>query len=77
MKAAVDFGHRALVAWLLERGADVNARAGGETDETGLHSAAWNGDLAMVELLSGPAPTCTSATASTTPRRSAGPRELD
>ncbi|HKE17702.1 MAG TPA: ankyrin repeat domain-containing protein [Kofleriaceae bacterium] len=51
IKAAADFGHRALVAWLLDRGADVNARGGGETDETSLHSAAWNGDLAMVELL--------------------------
>jgi ankyrin repeat protein len=50
IKAAVDFGHRALVAWLLDRGAAVDARSGG-ADETCLHSAAWNGDLAMVELL--------------------------
>ena len=51
LKAAVDFGHHRLAEWLLQRGADPNARCGGEADETALHSAAWNGDEAMVELL--------------------------
>ncbi len=51
LKAAVDFGHRPLATWLLHQGADPNARAGGEADETPLHSAAWNGDAGMVELL--------------------------
>jgi ankyrin repeat protein len=50
-KAAVDFGHHALVLWLLERGCDVNGRSGGRADETPLHSAAWNGDLEMTRLL--------------------------
>ncbi|MEZ4451282.1 MAG: ankyrin repeat domain-containing protein [Nannocystaceae bacterium] len=49
--AAVDFGHRELVAWLLDRGADVNARVEGPSRQTALHSAAWNGDLGMVRLL--------------------------
>jgi ankyrin repeat protein len=48
---AVDFGHHALVDWLLARGANVNARTGGKTRHTALHSAAWNGDLVMVERL--------------------------
>jgi len=51
IKAAVDFGHRSLVAWLLDRGADPNARADAGSQHSALHSAAWNGDLAMVELL--------------------------
>jgi ankyrin repeat protein len=52
VKAAVDFGHRALVNWLIDRGADPNARSQAPTShDTCLHSAAWNGDLAMVELL--------------------------
>ncbi|MBX7080917.1 MAG: ankyrin repeat domain-containing protein [Nannocystaceae bacterium] len=51
IKAAVDFGHRALVSWLLDRGADPNARSDRESRDTCLHSAAWNGDAAMVELL--------------------------
>jgi hypothetical protein len=51
LKGAVDFGHRALAEWLLDAGADPNARCGGEADETALHSAAWNGDAKMVELL--------------------------
>ncbi len=49
--AAVDFGHREIVEWLLARGANVNARSPGGARNTGLHSAAWNGDLAMVRLL--------------------------
>jgi ankyrin repeat protein len=51
MMAAVDFGHHALAAWLLERGADPNARATGRSRHTALHSAAWNGDLRMATLL--------------------------
>ena len=49
--AAVDFRHHALVEWLLERGANVNARSGHGSRQTALHSAAWNGDLTMVALL--------------------------
>jgi ankyrin repeat protein len=51
MMAAVDCGHHALVAWLLERGASVNARLDTRSRHTALHSAAWNGDLEMVRLL--------------------------
>lgn len=48
---AVDFGHHALVGWLLAQGANVNARAAAQSRHTALHAAAWNGDLRMVELL--------------------------
>src|SRR5262249_14661289 len=48
---AVDFGHHELVRWLLERGANANARSSTGSRGTALHSAAWNGDLAMVKLL--------------------------
>ncbi len=51
MMGAVDFRHHALVSWLLERGANVNARAESGSRHTALHSAAWNGDLKMVTLL--------------------------
>jgi ankyrin repeat protein len=51
MMAAVDGGHRDLAAWLLARGASVNARALPPSRHTALHAAAWNGDLPMVELL--------------------------
>lgn len=51
MMAAVDFGHRDLVSWLLERGGNVNAHSRAGSHHTALHSAAWNGDLPMVELL--------------------------
>jgi ankyrin repeat protein len=51
VKAAVDFGHRRLVGWLLDRGADPDARSTNASRDTCLHSAAWNGDQAMVELL--------------------------
>jgi Ankyrin repeats (many copies) len=49
MMGAVDFGHHGLVRWLLQNGANVNARA--DAGATALHSAAWNGDLRMVKLL--------------------------
>jgi ankyrin repeat protein len=51
MMAAVDFGHHALVDWLLARGGNVNARSEAQSRQTALHSAAWNGDLRMVRLL--------------------------
>ena len=51
MMAAVDFRHHRLVTWLLERGADVNARADAVSRHTALHAAAWNGDVPMVELI--------------------------
>ena len=51
MMGAVDFGHHELVEWLLHRGADVDARTTTGSRNTALHSAAWNGDLRMVEIL--------------------------
>ena len=51
LMAAVDFKRHDLVAWLLARGASVNARSDAVSRHTALHSAAWNGDLEMVELL--------------------------
>jgi ankyrin repeat protein len=48
---AVDFAHYALVEWLIERGANINARSDASSHHTALHSAAWNGDLCMVKLL--------------------------
>ena len=33
------------------RGANVNARAEAQSRHTALHSAAWNGDLRMVQML--------------------------
>ena len=53
MMAAVDFKHHALVRWLLDRGANVNARSEASSRHTALHSAAWNGDLEMARLLVG------------------------
>lgn len=51
MMAAVDFRHHQLVTWLLEHGANVNARTAVLSRHTALHAAAWNGDVPMVELL--------------------------
>jgi ankyrin repeat protein len=51
LMAAVDGGHRALVQWLLERGAKANARSDAQSRQTALHSAAWIGDLTTVKLL--------------------------
>jgi ankyrin repeat protein len=48
---AVDFRHYALVEWLLAHGGNVNARAESQSRHTPLHSAAWNGDLRMAQLL--------------------------
>ena len=43
----MDFGHLELVKWLLERGANPNARSGIGSQGTALHSAAWEGNLAQ------------------------------
>ena len=51
LMAAVDRGHHALASWLLDHGANPNARAKAQSRQTALHSAAWNGDLPMVQLL--------------------------
>ncbi len=51
MMGAVDFRHHAVVEWLLAHGANVNARAEGQSHQTALHNAAWNGDLRMVRIL--------------------------
>jgi ankyrin repeat protein len=48
---AVDAGHHDLLRWLLARGASPNARASTGARHSALHSAAWNGDIAMVTLL--------------------------
>lgn len=53
LMAAVDRGHHALASWLLEHGANPNARAKAQSRQTALHSAAWNGDLRMVQMLIG------------------------
>lgn len=49
--AAVDFDHRELVRWLLDRGANVNARSVIGSQGTALHSAAFEGNLEVVKLL--------------------------
>lgn len=51
MMAAVDFGHHDLVRWLLSQGANANAKVAWGSQATALHSAAWNGDLEIVQLL--------------------------
>jgi ankyrin repeat protein len=51
LTGAVEFKHYALVRWLLESGANPNARTSGESKHTALHAAAWNGDLEMVKIL--------------------------
>jgi hypothetical protein len=51
MVAAVEFRHHHLVEWLLSRGGRVNARSTAGSRHAALHSAAWNGDLPMVQLL--------------------------
>ncbi|MEP5728919.1 MAG: ankyrin repeat domain-containing protein [Sulfitobacter sp.] len=51
LMAAVDFGHIKMVRWLLENGANINARHAIGSKGTALHSAAWNGDLAMLKCL--------------------------
>jgi hypothetical protein len=51
LMAAVDRGHHALASWLLDHGANPNARAKAQSRQTALHSAAWNGDLHMAQIL--------------------------
>ncbi|HEX5181761.1 MAG TPA: ankyrin repeat domain-containing protein [Allosphingosinicella sp.] len=51
LMAAVDSGDCGLVGWLIGLGANPNARATRLSRQTALHSAAWNGDLAMARLL--------------------------
>ncbi|HYD11371.1 MAG TPA: ankyrin repeat domain-containing protein [Allosphingosinicella sp.] len=51
LMAAVDGRHHDLVRWLLSMGADANARAAGQSRQSALHNAAWNGDLEMVQSL--------------------------
>lgn len=53
MIAAVDARQRGIVAWLLEHGANPNARTGPPSRHTALHAAAWGGDLEMAKLLVG------------------------
>jgi len=48
---AVDFAHYELVEWLLAQGANVNARASWGSQGTALHSAAWEGNLRMAQIL--------------------------
>jgi hypothetical protein len=70
MMGAVDFSHHDLVAWLLEHGGNVNARSDAESRHTALHSAAWNGDVRMVQLLieAGADPAIRDAQYDATPR---------
>ena len=49
--AAVEFGHQELVEWLLDQGADPNARSSERSRQTALHIAAWNGSLALAKML--------------------------
>ena len=51
LMGAVDFGHRDLAEWLLALGADPNARSSIGSHQTPLHSAAWEGNLAIAKLL--------------------------
>jgi ankyrin repeat protein len=51
LMAAVDHRRHELVRWLLGQGANANARTPDLSRQTALHNAAWNGDLAMVQLL--------------------------
>ncbi len=51
LMAAVGAGHRDLAAWLIEQGADPDARAADRSRQTVLHEAAWRGDFEMVRLL--------------------------
>lgn len=48
---AIDSGSVELVGWLLERGASANARTTFGSQCMALHSAAWNGNLAIAKLL--------------------------
>jgi len=71
LMAAVERRHHALASWLLEQGANPNARAKAQSRQTALHSAAWNGDLLMVQILvsAGADPKLVDEEHGTTPRR--------
>ena len=49
--SAIESGSLELVSWLLERGANANARTSFGSQCTALHSAAWNGNLALAKVL--------------------------
>ncbi len=49
--AAVDGSQVAVVRWLLAHGARAGARAEPPSRHTALHAAAWNGNLAIAEML--------------------------
>ena len=51
MMCAVEFRHHDLVQWLLQHGGNANARDDARSKPTALHSAAWNGDLRMAQML--------------------------
>jgi ankyrin repeat protein len=51
LMAAIESGDRALVDWLLGKGASPNARSADESRHSALHAAAWAGDLRMVKRL--------------------------
>lgn len=51
LMAAVGAGHCGLAQWLIEQGADPNARAASRSRQSALHEAAWRGDLDLVRLL--------------------------
>jgi ankyrin repeat protein len=49
--AAIDSGNVDLVEWLLEKGANANARTRHGSQCMALHGAAWQGNLRMAQLL--------------------------
>jgi ankyrin repeat protein len=51
LHAAVEQGLFFVVRWLLDRGADVNARTPAGSKGTALHAAAWSGHIRVARLL--------------------------
>jgi ankyrin repeat protein len=51
LMGAVDAGDAELVRWLLDRGANPNARTSFGSRAMALHGAAWNGNLRIAKLL--------------------------
>jgi ankyrin repeat protein len=52
LAAAVENGNADMVRWLLDSGANANARVGGDADRRSvLHNAAWNGAVEIVRAL--------------------------
>lgn len=49
--AAIEADQADIVAWLLREGLSPNAKEGGGSGGTLLHSAAWNGNLKIVKML--------------------------